>query len=100
MRAVIVALITGVSFGFAARESWKTAFDDGLCNRSSLECTPEGQDLTRTARTRALVANIVGGAGIAMLAGGAILYFTAPARMDVAVTPTQGGGAVTIGGAW
>lgn len=95
-----VALITGVSFGFAARDSWHSAFDDGLCNRTTLECTPEGQDLARTARTRALVANIVGGAGIAMLAGGAILYLTAPGRADVAVTPTSGGAAVTWGGRW
>ncbi|HUS33288.1 MAG TPA: PEGA domain-containing protein [Kofleriaceae bacterium] len=95
-----VALVTGVSFGFAARDSWQSAFDDGLCNRTTLECTPEGQDLTRTARTRALVANIVGGAGIAMLAGGAILYLTAPTRADVSVTPTNGGAAVSFGGHW
>jgi hypothetical protein len=95
-----VALITGVSFGFAARDSWHSAFDDGLCNEMTLECTPEGQDLARTARTRALVANIVGGAGIAMLAGGAILYLTAPTRADVSVTPTNGGAAVSWGGRW
>lgn len=95
-----VALITGVSFGFAARESWSSAFDDGLCNRMTLECTPEGQDLTRTARTRALVANIVGGAGIAMAAAGTVLYLTAPDRKDVSVSPTQGGATVSIGGTW
>jgi hypothetical protein len=95
-----VALITGVGFGFAARESWNSAFDDGLCDRPTLECTPEGQDLTRTARTRALVANIVGGAGIAMIATGTILYLTAPSRTDVTVTPTAGGAAVSFGGRW
>ena len=95
-----VAFITGVSFGFAARDSWNSAFDDGLCNRATLECTAEGQDLTRTARTRALVANIVGGAGLAMAAAGTVLYLTAPDRADVSVTPTQGGATVSIGGAW
>jgi hypothetical protein len=95
-----VALITGVSFGFAARDSWNSAFEDGLCDKPTLTCSAEGQDLTRTARTRALVANIVGGAGIAMLGAGAVLYFTAPSRADVAVSPTQGGASVTIGGRW
>lgn len=95
-----VALLTGVSFGFAARDSWNSAFDDGLCDRSTLECNAEGQDLTRTARTRALVANIIGGAGIAMAAAGTVLYLTAPDRSDVSVTPTQGGATVSIGGAW
>jgi|SRR5687768_8536423 len=93
-----VAIITSVGFGFAARDSWNSAFDDGLCDRSTNECTPEGQDLARTARTRALVANIVGGAGIAMVAAGAVVYFTAPTRADVAVTPTAGGASVTVGG--
>lgn len=95
-----VALITGVSFGFAARASWNEAFDEDLCDRMTRECTPEGQDLTRTARTRALVANIVGGTGIAMLAAGVILYVTAPGRTDVAVTPTSGGATVSVGGRW
>jgi tetratricopeptide (TPR) repeat protein len=98
--AGLVAGVTAIGFGLAARESWNSAFDDGLCDRATLECSRDGQDLTRTARTRALVANIVGGTGIAMLAGGAILYFTAPSRADVAVTPTAGGAAVTIGGSW
>jgi hypothetical protein len=98
--AGVVALITGVSFGFAARDSWQTAFDDGLCDRMTLECTPEGQDLTRTARTRALVANIVGGTGVAMIAGGVILYLTAPTRADVSITPANGGATVSYGGRW
>lgn len=95
-----VALITGVSFGIAARDSWSSAFDEGLCEKATLECTQEGQDLTREARTRALVANVVGGAGIALLAAGTILYLTAPTRADIAVQPTQGGATVSWGGRW
>ncbi|MGE0550327.1 MAG: hypothetical protein AB7O24_03605 [Kofleriaceae bacterium] len=98
--AGIVALATGVGFGFAARDSWNSAFDDGLCDRTTLECTVEGQDLTRTAKTRALVANIMSGAGIAMVASGVLLYVTAPKRTEVAVTPSEGGASVTIGGRW
>jgi hypothetical protein len=95
-----VALITGVGFGVAARDSWNSAFDEGFCDKATRECTPEGQDLTREARTRALVANIVGGAGIALLATGTVLYLTAPTRADIAVTPMHGGASVSIGGRW
>ncbi len=98
--AGLAASVTAIGFGFAARDSWNSAFDDGLCDRATRECTPDGQELTRTARTRALVANIVGGAGIAMLASGAILYFTAPKRAEVAMSPTSGGASVMVGGSF
>lgn len=98
--AGIAALVTGVGFGVAARASWNSAFDDGLCQRSTYECTAAGQDRTNTARTRALVANVVGGSGLALIAAGAALYITAPHRADIAVSPTAGGAAVTLGGRW
>jgi hypothetical protein len=97
--AGIVAVVTAVGFGFASRSSWNSAFDDGLCQRSTYECSAAGQDRVDTARSRALVANVIGGAGLALIAGGAVLYFTAPTH-DVAVAPTAGGAAVTLGGRW
>jgi hypothetical protein len=95
-----VAVLTGVAFGFAARDSWNTAFDEGLCEDATLQCTPKGQDLTREARTRALVANVVGGAGLALVGAGAILYFTAPTRADINMQPRADGASVSIGGRW
>jgi hypothetical protein len=94
------APVTGIGFGFAARASWNSAFDEGLCQRSTYQCNAAGQDRTDTARTRALVANIVGVSGLAMIAAGAALYVTAPHRTEVGVTPASGGAAVTLGGHW
>ena len=97
----VAALATGLGFGATARARWNSAFDDGLCDETTNECTREGQDRTSTARRHAMIANIVTGAGIAMVATGAVLYFTAPKkRADVAVTPVAGGASVTIGGVW
>jgi hypothetical protein len=98
--AGLAAVITGVGIGFAARASWNSAFSDGLCDRGTYLCTPAGQDLADTARTRALIANIVGGAGVALIAAGTVLYFTAPHHTDLGVTPTPGGAAVHVGGRW
>lgn len=97
--AGIAALVTAVGFGFAARSSWNSAFDEGACQRSTYQCTAAGQDLADTARSRALVANVIGGAGLLLIGGGAVLYFTAPTH-DVAVTPTAGGATLTFGGRW
>jgi hypothetical protein len=98
--AGIAALVTGIGFGFAARASYNSAFDDGLCHKDSYQCSAIGQDRIDTAHTRALVANVTGGVGLALIAGGAALYFTAPKQTQVHVAPTVGGAAVMIGGAW
>jgi hypothetical protein len=98
--AGIAALVTGIGFGFAARASYNSAFDDGLCHRDTYQCNASGQDRIDTAHTRALVANVVGGVGLALIGGGAALYFTAPHHTNVHVAPTVGGAAVMLGGAW
>jgi hypothetical protein len=98
--AGIAALATGIGFGFAARSSWHSAFDSGECHHDTNLCSRAGQDLVDSAHTRATVANVVGGLGLALIGGGAALYFTAPHRREVGVAPTAGGAAVTIGGAW
>jgi hypothetical protein len=98
--AGIAALVTGIGFGFAARASYNSAFDDGICHRDTYQCNAVGQDRIDTAHTRALVANVTGGVGLALIAGGAALYFTAPHQTAVHVAPTVGGAAVMLGGAW
>lgn len=98
--AGLATLATGLGFGLAARGSWQSAFDDGLCDEASLQCTPAGQERTSSARRHATVANVISGAGAVMIAAGAVLYVTAPRRTRLAVAPAEGGVAVTIGGAW
>ena len=96
----IAIVAVGLGFGFRARSSWNSAFDDGLCDPDTLRCTSEGQTRTETARDRALIAEIVSGVGVATVAAGAILYFTAPKASLVTVQPTRDGGAVFLGGHW
>ena len=97
----IAALATGLGFGIAARSSWNSAFDDGLCDDQTKLCNKEGQERTTDARRNALVADVVTGFGVAMIATGAVLYFTAPKKKErVNVTPVAGGATVSIGGAW
>lgn len=99
--AGIATLATGLGFGLAARGSWQSAFDDGLCDEATLQCTAAGQERTSSARRNATVANVIGGAGAAMMIAGAVVYFTAPQRRTIAVTPNaEGGAAVSVGGVW
>jgi tetratricopeptide (TPR) repeat protein len=68
----------GVGFALAARSAWDDAFESGECVRDMLVCTPAGQERTDAARTRALMADILVGTGIALAVTGAVLYLTAP----------------------
>lgn len=96
----VVSLATGIGFGISARSTYRSAFDDGLCFEASKQCYGEGQERTDRARERATVSNLFAGIGVALVATGAVIYFTAPRGTDVAVVPTSGGGAVSIGGRW
>lgn len=76
--AGLVALGIGLGIGATASSTWNDAFDSGLCDRDTLQCTVEGRDQVDTARSRARVSSIVSGVGIAAAVTGAVLYFTAP----------------------
>lgn len=78
-----IALLAGsAGFALAARSAWDDAFDSGECARDMLVCTPAGQERADAARTRALVADIFAGAGVALVVTGAVLYLTAPSADD------------------
>lgn len=99
--AGLATIATGLAFGLVAKSGWESAFDDGLCDEATLECTPAGQERTSSARRNATVANAITGGGAALLVAGAVVYFTAPRRSRISVAPTEGGGAAMIlGGAW
>jgi hypothetical protein len=76
--AGLVGLGIGLGIGATASSAWNDAFDSGLCDRDTLQCTVEGRDQVDTARSRARVSSIVGGVGVAAVVTGAVLYFTAP----------------------
>lgn len=49
-------------------------------------------------KTRATVANVLYGTGLATLGAGAYLYFTSPAEPQISVTPTDGGAILSLAG--
>jgi len=97
----IATLVAGFGFGAVARATYDTAFEDELCDRTTLECTPKGQERTDRARSQSLVANIATIGGAAMIAGGVFIYLTAPSPGRIAITPgSEGGANVSFGGRW
>ncbi|MBA2540557.1 MAG: tetratricopeptide repeat protein [Deltaproteobacteria bacterium] len=97
----IATLVAGFGFGAVARATYDTAFEDDLCDRTTLACTPKGQERTDRARSQSLVANIATIGGAAMIAGGVFIYLTAPSPGRIAITPgVEGGANVSFGGSW
>jgi hypothetical protein len=84
----VAFVITGALFALAADGEYDEAFDKGLCDSSTNQCNAEGQSQTEDARSKAAVATVLYVAGIALGAGGAVLFFTAPENRDTAVRVT------------
>jgi hypothetical protein len=99
---LVVAAIGGY-FGKRAFDRW----DDSrqFCDQAN-RCDAEGGRLVDEARSSAMAANVLVGVGIAALAAGAIVYFTAPRRAakesrtavtaHPVVTPSLAGGALIV----
>jgi hypothetical protein len=92
--AGVVALAAGLGVGWTAMSRWNDAFDQGLCDRDTRLCTPEGQAQADTARSRANLSNVLVGAGVVLAATGVVLYLSAPnaepAERRARVVPVAG----------
>jgi hypothetical protein len=73
-----VVLTVGLVVGATVYSARNAPFDNNECDRDTLICTPEGQAQIDKARNRANLSNFLAGAGVAAVATGAVLYFTAP----------------------
>lgn len=71
----IVGVSVGGFFGLSAQASLSDSKD--LCNDKDY-CTARGDELRTSAKSKALVATITTGVGVAALATAAVLWFTAP----------------------
>lgn len=99
-----VALL-GVSgvLTLTARSNYNDALKSECMGETDL-CSPRGVKITGNAKSRANIATVVGGVGLAAVATGVILYLTAPKpspeKRTVYVTPTvdDGGASVIVGG--
>jgi hypothetical protein len=76
--AGVVALGGSTVLILGAKSDYNAAFDDGLCDRQTLACTPEGHSATSDARNKANIATVVGAVGVVAVAAGVVLFLTAP----------------------
>ena len=72
----IVLTGLGLGLGLSANNLWSGAFNDGLCNQQTNECTSAGQAQTDKARSRALLSTVTLGTGVVALGVATYLYFT------------------------
>ncbi len=96
----VVGIGLGTAFSFVA----KSTYDDALkqhCGGSPTACDPDGLTKGATAHTEALVSTVGFIAGGALLAGGLVLYLTAPKNGSVNVQTTAGpsSAGLRVGGA-
>jgi tetratricopeptide (TPR) repeat protein len=89
--AGVVLIATGVAFGVSSRsdqDDVQAAIDSGTA------WTQELQDKEDSGRSKAAIANVTLGIGIAAAIGGGVLYYLGVRRDDVEVTPTGPTGGV------
>ncbi len=96
--AGVLGVGVGAFFGILS----KVTYDDAVsqCPRGVSSCTSAGANEGRTANGQATVSTLAFIAGGALLATGAVIYFTAPkpgtARVGLAAAPGQ----IGVGGSW
>jgi hypothetical protein len=91
----IAGLVLGGVFGVLT----KTTYDHALsteCNGNPNGCGPSGVSDGSAAHTQSVVSTVGFVAGAALLAGGALLYFTAPRDRGVTVTASMAPGAAGL----
>jgi hypothetical protein len=97
--AGLAAAAVGLGFGVSARSKWNEA-NDGPCDPDTNVCTPAGQELADSARSRATISTVMVGVGAAMVVTGAVLYLTAPRaqeRRSRSARLSPSGGASSVG---
>jgi len=97
--AGVVGLVVGSVLGLASNSKYKDAISQ--CNGQPSMCPQPGVDEGKSAHSEAAASTVVFVVSAAFVAGGALLYFTAP-RSNVTVTPTLGAqsAGLAVGGRW
>jgi hypothetical protein len=102
--AGVASLIVGTAFGAVASSKWAASNAEGRCYSDSTTCLdPSGPGLRSDAFTAATISTVTFIAGGVLVAGGLVLFFTAPKATTTGllhVTPLVGsqGGGVLLGG--
>ncbi|MEJ7596485.1 MAG: hypothetical protein WKG01_01140 [Kofleriaceae bacterium] len=80
-----------------ARSSYHDALETHCMGVTNM-CNATGLELTQAARSRANTATVIAILGGVAIAGGVVLYVTAPKRTYIAPVPERSGGGVVFGG--
>lgn len=96
----VLSLATGIVVGLAAKGNYDAQFDSGNCQRiePNSVCNAEGFAAQNSARSLGTIGTVLGVGGLAMIAGGAVLFLTAP--RDLVIIPTmtaQSAGLAVVG---
>jgi len=97
----VAGLVVGGIFGLVSKSTYDYAFRTE-CHGTTNGCSTKGEEDGQTAHTQAVVSTVGFIAGGVLLAGGAVLYFTAPSGDSVAVAPAIGsdGAGLALRGRW
>ena len=99
--AGVAGLVVGSVFGLVSRSTYSQALQSE-CGGSANGCSPQGAQDGQAAHGQAMISTVAFIAGGALLAGGAVLYLTAPKAGSIGVAPTVGtnGAGLSVAGAW
>lgn len=101
--AGVVGWVIGAAFGFDTISKNNAAGSIGKCHPVSSQqdvCNSTGVGLLSAAKTSALVSDVAFGVGAAALAGGVVLYLTAPTASPSSPAVGIGPAGVLVTGSW
>jgi hypothetical protein len=102
--AGLVGIAVGAAFGLDTISKNNASNSNGHCNAGSNLCDQPGVQLRKDAFTSATVSDVAFAMGAAALAGGVVLYLTAPRSsaptVGVGTTPDGRGGGLLLRAAW
>jgi hypothetical protein len=87
--AGVVGGLVGAAFGLASKSTYDKALTSE-CNGTPSQCSHDGVQDGQTARSQATIATVGFIGGLALLGGGAFLYFTAPKGTEISISPNVG----------
>jgi hypothetical protein len=93
-----VAVVTGVVLGLVARSHYNSAFPTHCTDMSKPMCDPSGFSTTSSAITLANAGTVISVVGIAALAAGAVVWYTAPKDIVVAPAASGQGAGISVSG--
>jgi hypothetical protein len=97
--AGVVGVAVGSILGLVSKATYDHAFSSE-CGSNANTCSAQGAQDGQTAHGQATASTVSFVAGLALLGGGAVLYFTAPHGLSAGPTVGSDGAGLQVRGAW